>query len=322
MKKFIILTLFTVLSSLSLKAFLTEDEQARLIEKHRAPIEITQELDVLFENETARNIFLSRENKACLTSHTDDRSLRSGNIDQIYGLTLEEFDAQDNFSKKFWRESEDVKKDIKELEIKYNFKTNLRWPTKLAIQFNDMPEYLVKMSCGIWPSKYQNISRVLTNEVIQTIDSEYLYTIDKYLYHIPGTSDELNDENYIVISTYIKNLPTIRENQINFLSLNPKNADDFDIISTLRRLIVECNLWQIDPKNVVLLNDQLLFIDTQLDGISGSMFEYIYSDESFYLKSDERKRRLQNCGLGGLKNLLSKRAVEYLNENYEDFFLI
>ncbi|KKP22977.1 MAG: hypothetical protein SZ59_C0004G0052 [candidate division TM6 bacterium GW2011_GWF2_28_16] len=324
MKKILLLTFISMLSSINIKADLTKNEQEMLIKKYIAPKDITEKLDSLFENETAKKLFLSRE--YIILSRADKVYPQyKPRTEELYGKTIEDITNKNNNLRESWNK-EDYKNSLEELKTKYNLNIFFNLPCSFILRFNEMPEYLIKINGAKWPSKYQNISRILGNEQVQDKKLNNVFPIEKWFYHIPGQPDELIDENYLIISSFVPELPSPDNNKINFQNLEPeKNIDDLQMLLTIRILITECYLWQINDFSNMYLKingnkKQIICTDTQLDGISGSMFEYIYSDESFYLKSDERKKRLKSCGLGQLKEILNKEAIDYLEKLDQNFF--
>ena len=166
--------------------------------------------------------------------------------------------------------------------------------------FDGLDEYIVKINMKKWLLRYQNVGRVFYNEKIrQLVEEEGLdriFTFKKYLYHIPGQPEVLNDENYIVIAEHIPDLPDPEENLQRFKAL----SHDQSFIDQVMQVINQCGLWSINEHNTFVTDDgQCVFIDTEQPGMGGS------NDEDFFHKNPQQIINNAQSGLEAFCNLIS-----------------
>lgn len=191
---------------------------------------------------------------------------------------------------------------------------------------------------------YQLISRIFYNKKIRDFIARekfnYVMVPRKYLYHIPGTPDELNDDNYLVIEEKIEQISDQATSTELRKIMNPDvikvleelkklwlNGDDSKTILLLTKLEKEFTLppyfvelirvirfagiWSMrghGKLNIAILSDgrvvvndgRMAIVDVERPGLGGGLSRWEY----FFHKNEQEVIKLAGCGLGELIELI------------------
>lgn len=140
---------------------------------------------------------------------------------------------------------------------------------------------------------YQLISRVFYNMELNAFIGAHGYDrsivrFPKSLYHIPGTSVDINDDNYVVVAPLLP-CPNKLENGRRFKSMTVKELVEghgehafvkkeyYDAVCDLVTVIQHCGLWCLSTSNVFLLdNGKIALVDTERPGLGGSEWRFFF----------------------------------------------
>jgi hypothetical protein len=181
-------------------------------------------------------------------------------------------------------------------------------PGTFVLQSARWPGYLIKVPRFHWIDAglrydeiyvinlYQNVSRVLYNQklgrFVRDSNLQHVRVVNEYLYHIPGQPTVLSDDNYIVVSEFIKNLPTPEENKRRFQSLvaDPETMaikpEYESLVAEIIQVITYVGFWDLQRHNVFLVDDgrggyNVVFADTEKPGLGGgNLVNFFHKDRS------------------------------------------
>ena len=297
-------------------AYLSKEEQQEILATSSAPQEIKERLDAFFADTQVQDVFVNRKRPYNLGWFAQKLTNRA---QRIYATDAQKLQLifQQYYSPK-----------IHQICQKFGIKRFNGSTTKLFIIYDLIPGFIVKIPSGTFPSlpkvydyfpgytescttPYQNISRVFYNEKLKKlIASEQLTHIKelkKYLYHIPGGSEDLCDDNYIVISEEVKPLIQNPQGKMQFfkqvLSANGIVEEHEELITEFIQAITGAGLWDINASNIEIVLDKdeilkIVFIDTEKPGFGGS------EDRHFFQHNHGEFVANSRAGMDGLCELL------------------
>ena len=171
------------------------------------------------------------------------------------------------------------------------------------------------------PSRYQNVSRVFyakqINDFVVREGLDRVYPFKQWLWHIPGRPHVLSDENYLVVTEKIVDLPAIELNATRFQGLveevtrriyNEMDVPEVYVKEEAESLVVQivqvisyAALWDIKLKNIFLINHdgelKILFLDTEKPGLGGG------ADVNFYHTHEDEVMSNMRTGFEGLADI-------------------
>ncbi len=184
------------------------------------------------------------------------------------------------------------------------------------------PNALVKIAKLRWIDNdamlafpYQLVSRVFYNiELNKCIkDNGYdanIVSFPKSLYHLPGTPEDVNDDNYVVVEPLLP-CPSESENNSRFKSMTVKELVEghgehafvktayCDAICALIALIQNSGLWCITNSNVFFLdNDKIALVDTERPGLGGGEWRF------FFHQGEGAAAEIGRNAIGGFDGLI------------------
>ena len=303
------------------KATLTDEQAKKAIRNLSLPQDhsIRENLETFFEDPDVRAFFVDRIKGAMFNQWTGTgKKLRA----HLF-IQRKQLEAQRD-----WQSTADL---LPQIIKKYGIELlKPNGNTFVLKSKNFWPGYLVKIAKYDWydntdyekdnsnpqHSLYQNISRVFYASAIRVqIEKKglkHIYPLQKYLFHIPGQPKNLNDDNYVVVSEYIKDLSDEKNARIfkgmgGKITTDPNALEKYGISEKYIEPIVEldyviqyCGLFDISPKHVFYTNtntkDGLKFvlIDLEKPGIGGG------PDSAFFYQDHESRYRNGLCGENGL----------------------
>lgn len=213
----------------------------------------------------------------------------------------------------------------------------------LVFYFDRHPHYMIKAAKYHYPLRvagphhskrhfpYHLLSRALyARELNQFLIDEAIAKvrpIQKYIFHIPGRPEVLDDKNFLVVAQRYpdtdeaikKWLPALTYGVDDGITMAraDNQAGDYavnsDMVTELLKVITGVGLWSIDDENVLLLpsDGAVAFIDLERGGLGGFEPEnWMFASKRSYkagidATSNTEYFRNSNSGTDGLRNSMN-----------------
>jgi hypothetical protein len=273
-------------------AFVASKREMLLETSRLIPPAIREGLDRFFGDERAQVLFSVRH-KDVIVAHTVARRMQRSVEMRLMRLRLlqEKEAAYETQCHKQVVESEVFDKLFEGLACEFGLADHSSHGNNFILTSSAWPGYVVKIAKYRWVDNdamivfpYQLISRVFYNREINDFIAahdfdRYLVQFPKSLYHIPGTPDDVNDDNYVVVEPLLP-CPSPEVNEGRFMSLKKEAIvanPEHPAVPTLQAVIRHSGLWCLSFSNVYLLDDgRFVFVDTERPGLGGSEWRFFF----------------------------------------------
>ncbi|MBS1988252.1 hypothetical protein JST56_04630 [Candidatus Dependentiae bacterium] len=289
-----------------LLSYLSDQEEKKYLEKFRIPQELQLGIDLFLSDSTARTFFVDRPRHQFLPK----LGVRKFTAGDRLRWSLGQKELKNNWESQYVPIYRALCADGKITPLALLNKNSF-----ILASDTYWPGYVLKMSKSEWIDfednhesrlvRYKNISRVFYNDKLQEFikqnNAQFLYAVQKYLYHIPGMPRELSDRNYAVVAEKIENLPTSRMSKESFgAMLDYQKLEIKPEFQPMIRELVQATFYtgiaDLRPHNIFLIEkdgaQKILIIDTERHG-------YYDTDENFFHKNAQE---IHQSALRGLFN--------------------
>lgn len=257
------------------------------------PADVQRGLDRFFGDPRARRLFVDRCKKCVLSWPVKNRMQRDGGMRRQL-LKMHE-DAYASELCKVQLGEEEGAALFSGLSHDYGLVNCEKDGNCFVLTSSLWPGFVVKIVQYRWVDNdamlafpYQLISRAFYNRelndfIVRNGYDRYIVRFPKLLYHIPGTPEKIDDDNYVVVEPLLA-CPEKQENERRFKMMIEKEGEKVfvkeeygDAMCALIAVMQYCGLWSISSSNVYFLNDgKIAFIDTERPGLGGSEWRFFF----------------------------------------------
>jgi hypothetical protein len=311
------------------KKFLAQGEQAEaiilsynenLIETSRyIPENVIIGLNRFFEDPRAQRLFVDRYKRPMIAGTVQGRMQRDGGMRSK--LLQENESCYMQQHKKYQISTAESSLLLSQIAGEYGLTDISQDGNTFALTSPFWAGYVVKIAKYRWIDNdamlafpYQLISRVFYNQELNSFITsngydQHILCFVKSLYHIPGTPDDITDDNYVVVEP-LHACPSKLENGRRFREITAKElieghgeyacikTEYFDAVCELIMVIQHCGLWSISLSNVFLLdNRKIAIVDTERPGLGGGEWRFFFHQGEGSAAEVDRNA---SCGFDGL----------------------
>ncbi len=290
--------------------FVESKRKQLLATSHFIPAPVAEGLNLFFRDPQVRMLFVDRYKTPAIGKPQQNRMAQDGGIRKALLAQNEIAYMRENSKQRFLQE------DFDQLltDVKSRYGLSVEPGNTFVLRSPLWGGFVVKIAKHRWIDNdamvafpYQLISRVFYNQEMNAFAEESLREqriadgfclLRKMLFHIPGTPEDLNDDNYAVVVPYIR-----PEDSLPLSSVFAKQPggdviieeDFFNAVAALVCQIQHSGLWSIHPGNVFFLRDhRVVLLDTERPGMSGSEWRFFFH---------ANQTEIDKNALGGLDGL-------------------
>lgn len=274
-------------------AYVARQQDELFVETCHIPAEIQAGLNRFFSDLRVRRLFVDRYKECVVSWPVRNRMARDG------GMRKQLLDAHEA---SYMRESGKVRLPAGEFDaifpalIRDYGLVNLEEDgNNFALTSPTWPGFIVKIAKYRWVDNdamlafpYQLMSRVFYNRelndfIMRNGLERYIVRFPKRLFHIPGTPEKIDDDNYVVVEPLLP-CPIKQENIRRFRAMVEQDGEQFvvkeefaETLAALVGVVQHCGLWCISPSNVFVMDDgKIAFVDTERPGLGGSEWRFFF----------------------------------------------